>query len=257
MAYHIAQSGEKAGEAVTCPAKNQCTLRELDGSFSPHFYTKNEGDKWAVAQRHAASGGSHLQGTSRGRQSTQKGTTKKNQKGSLKSTTIPIVNKASKASDLQPGYNEVTSSSLAARLAQTIEGTDDRAGFMETALKRAAIDEKWTRVRTFVVMDESGKRVVAAGNVSYSVPVEDTASEFGDDDDDFDEDYEFPPHATLTEMGAEAGHGAALAKVIRREVEVDGTPLYLQATKDSNAFWQKQGLVVDPRGWGVDFYGWK
>lgn len=65
MAYHIAQSGEKAGEAVTCPAKNQCTLREPDGSFSPHFDTKNEGDKWAVAQRHAASGGSHLRGSSR------------------------------------------------------------------------------------------------------------------------------------------------------------------------------------------------
>lgn len=72
MAFHIAQSGLKAGKAVTCPAQKQCTLKESDGSKSPHFDTEAEGDKWAVAKRETEAGGSHLRGTSRKKEAPKK-----------------------------------------------------------------------------------------------------------------------------------------------------------------------------------------
>lgn len=65
MAIHIAQKGRWKGQAVNCNAEIQCTLKEKDGSPSPHFETKEEGNNWIQNRNAAESNGSHLQGTSK------------------------------------------------------------------------------------------------------------------------------------------------------------------------------------------------
>lgn len=110
---------------------------------------------------------------------------------------------------------------------------------------RAALNESTLGTTTYVARDANGRLIGALAVRDFS---RETAAEV-------DVDH---PYAYVEFAGAREGSGAG-TDLTRRAIEhaltTDASALYLQATEESSAYWERQGFIDDPLDAGVELYG--